>query len=132
RHLGRRGPAGEPDDLPLGDEGRGGEGDRLLRVAVAGDLVLQRELVGGAHRDRAAVRAGDEAALGERVEVAPGGRRGDVERRHDVVDVDLTVLGEQIEDLIQTLLSGHRRDSSTVRVRTRNDRYSTDTAQPDR
>ena len=79
RDRGGRGAAAEADDGSARHECARRLGDPLLLRGVLVALVADRQLVGDRLPDRAAARAGEQLLLGQGVQVAPGGRRRDVE-----------------------------------------------------
>ncbi len=87
-HLGGGGAAVEAHHVAVGDHPGDGGGDALLLRGVAGGLVAQGQFVGDAVRDGAAAGADEHLLLGELVEVAADGGRGDAECGGRVVDLD--------------------------------------------
>ena len=92
-----RGAAAEPDHGPLRHDGARRGSDALLLLCALLVLVAQRQVVGDGVADGPSAGAGEQLVLGQRVEITPGRRWRDAQGRHDVVDVDVTALRQQVE-----------------------------------
>ena len=102
-------PPVRPTARPSCTSSPAASGDAALLVGVLRASVAQRQLVGDAARDRATVRAREQALLLEQLEVAANGGLGHVERARQVGDTH-TAMGSQVgEDRVETLRLAHGR-----------------------